>query len=693
MGGRAKKHRRTRAETARPRTASWNWRLTAFLGAVFAIKLVVLAQLQHHPLLQPEGDLDPAAYVQLARRVLAGDLALGPGLYYLSPLYIYFLATTLWISDSFTWVRLVQIGLGTAAVGCIFAMTRDWFGRSAAWVAAGLAAFTGVFTFYEIPILQSSLDTFLTAAALYFLTRGLSAVHEPSLHLTSPPQDIPRRESSQAAAAGKSRMAAVLHRAASVFRRKELLAGLFFGLQILNRPNVIVAIAGVTLSLLVIRRARIAAVLVAGVLAAIAPVVLRNAVVSRQFALVSSQGGLNFYIGNNAAATGQYAAVPGVRANIDGQSADTRRVAEQAAGRPLTDAEVSAHFAGLATTWMRGHPGAAARLFLRKLALVFNARHQWLDFSYPYYARDTGSLLVALFVGPWLLVPLGLVGIALGPPSPLRARKDFDPPSPRSGFRATEETAEIRDRAYLVWASFVPWYAVGVAFFFVAERYRLPVFVPLCVAAGGAVERIAQLFGSATPSRLADSATTSGLTLRRGGPALIFPGLVFIAGCVLTGWPFRLEDGRFEERLRLSKALMNRGDYGTAVMELEKAHAIDPAHTVTEFSLGMALTANGRTEEGISHLRRAVDAGVAIDGARYALASAMLGTGDRAGAAALLRTFTPAATDSADSCYQVGLLALDAGAPDVAERYLTRALSLRPGWPEARDALLQARQR
>src|SRR4029453_6150804 len=108
-----------------------------------------------------------------------------------------------------------------------------------------------------------------------------------------------------------------------------------------------------------------------------------------------------------------------------------------------------------------------------------------------------------------------------------------------------------------------------------------------------------------------------------------------------------------------------------AVMELEKAHAIDPAHAVTEFSLGMALTANGRTGEGISHLRRAVDAGVAIDGARYALASAMLSSGDPAGAAALLRTFTPAATDSADSCFQVGLLALDAGAPDVAVRFLS----------------------
>jgi Tfp pilus assembly protein PilF len=88
-----------------------------------------------------------------------------------------------------------------------------------------------------------------------------------------------------------------------------------------------------------------------------------------------------------------------------------------------------------------------------------------------------------------------------------------------------------------------------------------------------------------------------------------------------------------------------------------------------------------------------VDAGVPVNGARYALASAMLSSGDTSGAAALLRTYFPAPDDGAESCYQVGLLAMNAGAPDVAERYLTRALALRPGWAEALQALAQVRAR
>jgi hypothetical protein len=96
-----KKQRQGRVAAAAPRSG-WNWRLPAFLAAVFLLKLVVLLQLQHHPLLEPEGALDTAAYVSLARRVLGGDLWLGPGLYYVSPLYIYVLAALLGLSDSFT---------------------------------------------------------------------------------------------------------------------------------------------------------------------------------------------------------------------------------------------------------------------------------------------------------------------------------------------------------------------------------------------------------------------------------------------------------------------------------------------------------------------------------------------------------------------------------------------------------------
>ena len=114
---------------------------SVLLIGVFALKLLVVLQLKDHPLLQPDAGLDTTAYANLASRVLAGDLGLGPGLYFVSPLYIYFLAGCLAVFKSYTAVRLVQITLGTSSVGLIFVTTRLWFGERAAWVAAALATF------------------------------------------------------------------------------------------------------------------------------------------------------------------------------------------------------------------------------------------------------------------------------------------------------------------------------------------------------------------------------------------------------------------------------------------------------------------------------------------------------------------------------------------------------------------------
>ncbi len=221
--------------------------LVLFLVGVFVLKLLVVLQLRDHPLLQPGVGLDTSAYAQLAWRVLSGDLALGPGLYFVSPLYIYVLAAVLAVTDSFTAVRIVQILLGTVSVGLILLTAREWFGERAAWIAAGVAALTGLFTFYESLILQASLDGFLTSAALLCVTRGLMS----------------KRDAWWAT------------------------AGLVFAAAILNRPNMAFGLAAIAAALLVTRRYRMSAVLVAGLIVGTAPVAIRNVVVSKQWSLAS----------------------------------------------------------------------------------------------------------------------------------------------------------------------------------------------------------------------------------------------------------------------------------------------------------------------------------------------------------------------------------------------------------------------
>jgi Flp pilus assembly protein TadD len=616
--------------------------LAIVCALALAVRLVLLSQLHGHPLLQPTGVLDDAEYFRLAQRAAGGDWALGPGAYYVSPLYIYFLALVFRVAGvAVLPAQVVQAVLGTAAAGLAALCARRLFGARAGVVAGLLVAATGVFAFDEILILQSALDPFLAALALERLS---AALERPSA----------------------ARFAA---------------AGAAFALLGLNRPNALAALAVVAAAALLADRSRRGALqvaaLCAGAALVLAPVAIRNRAVTGEWILVSSHGGLNFLIGNHPEATGAYTAPPGVTPTIAGQSADTRRVAEAAAGRALTDAEVSDHFYREGWRWIRAQPGAAAALFLRKLALAFNAVELPLNYSYAYWSRDEPTILRGLAVGAWLLVPLGLAGLAVPP----RAAR----------------------RTLAVWGSFVPAYAVAVALFFVAWRYRLPLLVALAILAGAAVDWAARALATRDAAGWRPLAALGAL------------------GALLAFWPLHADDGLADERTerlvhliaegrgdearallartapvhrdpglvhyRAGRAWLDVGRAADAATELEASLRAAPDQGEVHLALAQALLQLGRAGEALPHLERARAAGVFPDVAGLELARALLALGRRdearaAVAATPLLEDTDAATETA-----LGVLAVTLGDPDSAERFLTRALRQDPASGDAHEHL------
>ena len=600
------------------------------------LKLIVVWQLADHPLVAPEIGLDTTAYAELAKRVVAGDWGLGPGLYYVSPLYIYVLAAGLALTDSFTAVRVLQVLAGALAVGGIWTITRRWSTPRAAWFAALLAAGTGIITFYEVLILQASIDVAITTAAMLALTWALQGLGA----------------------------------------RWFLITGIVLGLASLNRPNMAIAAAGMAAVLLIRWKLRPAILLMAGVLIGMAPVAIRNVVVANQWSLVSSHGGLNFYMGNSETATGFYSEVPGITPDIKGQARDARRVAELVLGRPLSDAETSDYFMDLALTWIREHPHQAARLFLKKLAYVFHAQHVALPYSFPFFAYDLHTALRFYAVGPWLLIPLGLVGLAVM-------------------FRQSEDRSNA-----MVWLAFVPIYAVSVAAFFVAERYRLPLMVPLCVGSGVALDAFATKVSA------------------RQWQSLLMPMLVFGALLGLANWTMPSRDDRWNEGLRMTQRLAILGRDAEAevwvnrlsvnpphpgevqhklglqyllankidlsLKYLNDAQRLDPGQADVEYALGQALLRAGRPADALPHLRRGFDAGTKAKVAGYDLAVALQTTGDPRGAAMVIERITPAPGDEAEVWLQIGRLAAAVKAPELAERFFRRGAALAPNVSGAR---------
>ena len=631
-----------------PRDLVW------LLGAALAVNATVLVQLGGHPLLQPHGELDTTYYVELARRVAAGGPLAVRDAFFVSPLYVYFLAAVFAVHQSLAAVRVVQIGLGTAAVGFVYLTARLWFDPRVARVAAALALVTGLFAFNEILVLQSALDPFLAACALYLVSRTQ----------------------------------------ADDARWPLVAAGALLGLFALNRPNALVYGAAVPALVAFAswpRGGRVALGRGALVLLPLAVVIganaARNYAASGEAVLISSHGGLNFYIGNSETADGVYDRVEGVTPSIRGQVRDATRLAEAAEGRPLSASEVSAYFFGRAWAWMTAHPGAAARLFVRKLALVLNRTDVPLNYSYAFYRLDEPTLLRALVVGPWLLMPLGLVGLILG-----ARRTDFH----RSPVK------------YWVWASFVPVYGLSVAAFFVSDRYRMPMLVPLSVSAAALV---VWAFDRLRARRFA---------------AVVAPAAAVLLVSVIAGWPSGLDDGlggertrkalwlveegRYDDALRyvaeiaphhshpgvlhfrVGEALTAAGRYDAAIAELMGARRIDGARPAIELTLGQALLMDGRSGEAVSHLAAALDGGFRPEASGPWLVRALAAAGGTKEAARALAALPDAVVEAAqvDTQVELGTLALRLEAPGAAERWLRAAVAHAPDRAEAYEQLAVA---
>lgn len=558
-----------------PAVAAPRSRLRSFLPwwlvVTFALKAGVLAQLHALPLLQPVGTTDGAFYLALARRVASGDLALGPGPFHVAPLYAYVLGLLLALGGGGLLLpAVVQIGLGTAAVGLVHATARRLAGARAALVAALAATLCGVLTFDELRIQHGALDPFLTALALWAWVRAL------------------RPDAPDTAAATRSWW----------------LAGLALGLLALNRPNALALALGLPVLLMALRGPRLvwrqAALVLLGVALAVAPATIHNLVQAGEPVWIAAHGGLNLYIGNNPEADGTYHHVPGIEPSIAGQVVDARRLAEAALGRRLSSLEVSNWFGARAVAWWRAEPCDALLLLVRKLAYVGNQVELPLDAAYSFYSRDLPGLLGFLSLGAGGLVPLGLAGCVW---QAWRWRGQPD-----------------RLRTDLAWMACLPLYALSVAVFFVTSRYRLPLLLPLCVGTGLAGERVLALatrsdarrellVGVLLTAALAWGANHDfGLDDGRSEERIRYVEMLVDSGQLDAAHAMVLRFERDQARpaelwARAGQALHERGQAAEATTWLARASTLAPQDLGLHLALVRAWLSSGHEAEARAHLR------------------------------------------------------------------------------------------
>ncbi len=557
------------------------WALVMVVACV--VRLAYLATARgtafDHPL------VDADYYDMLGVRLAHGE-GFPDKVFWQPPLYPLFLGGLYRLfGHSLAVPRLVQaaLGAGTAALSCEVArrITRkEWAGR----VAGLLVALHGPLVFYDGELLPTSLSTFLAVVALWLSVRdqptwrtalgsgvavGLGAIASAPILLLLPAV-------AWASAAGRS-----------------------------LRPLLCIAAAAVV----------------------IAPVTIENRVLSGEWVLISANGGVNLWIGNNPNVDRTMAIRPG--AGWDELIDEPGRLGiVTAGGQDSYFAKKAAGFCAESPLVCLRNLGWKARLLLVSRELPRNE-----DL---YAVREQSPVLAALTLRagsvalPYaLLWPLAAAGIA---------------------------TALLRhERALRILLFAALALAAPCILFFVTGRYRAPLAPALAVlSALGVAELLAP----------------------RVKP-LWAPLALGLGALSLAVWPVRLMVDRINFRAEVEYAAGGRqarlGDKGGAVDSFRRALALRPDYLEAGYNLGLALEHLGRHREAAEAFGAVVARHPSSLEARLGLANALLEAGELATAEAAFQSVVREAPTAADALLGLSQIALSRGEYAAAEAFAARA--------------------
>lgn len=543
--------------------------LAAILAAGLLLRLAHWAAARDQPFFGFLA-LDSLDYDRWGRALAAGTFQSNEP-FFLAPLYPYGLAFVYrFVSPSLDAVYLVQIALALVGLFALHRAGRVLFGPREGLVAAALAATYPPLLVADSYLQKESLAATVTALLLWALAAARSD----------------RKAGVEAARTTGGGVRALL---------PWLAAGALLGALSLLRENAL--LLPPFLLPLAWRQAdatgalRRVAAFAAGLVLALAPVAAHNARTGGGLLPTTYNGGLNFFIGNNAKADGTYRPVAPGKQTPELARREASRIAEAALGRPLTPGEVSRHWLGRGLAWARESPLAFARLQARKLALFFGGYEVPDAFDFYWLKTLSPALRLPLFDFAGLSL-LAAFGLWLG-------RKRLADVAPAALFA-------------LGWAA-------TTALFFVSARFRLPAVPALALLAAPALVAL----GEAIASRETRDA------LRLGAPV----AAAWLVSTVPAREP-RLDLVHFNVGLLLEA----RGDAPGAARAYVHALAADPNHYLACLNLGALAGRRRDFGEAIAWLSRAVEIQPGSEEAWSSLGGAYLGAGDLANARRSLET-------------------------------------------------------
>lgn len=509
-------------------------KLAAALTALFAfVRYTTFGQLEKTVLLKVPV-LDSETYYLWGFSLATGH-GHPDGPFWLGPGYPLFIS---WIFRLFgdhtpAVVVLAQMFLSCATFLIILLLTRKLFGATAALVAGVIGLFYSPWLYFDGMLLSASWILFLNSGMLYLLLvpGGMWEGEPKRLWVWG-------------------------------------IAGALCALSAMARPSVLLFAALLLLYYVWQIRMRkvFAAPLVVFVLALLAvhlPISLRNATAGGSPVFVTASGGVNFYIGNRAGASGIYDELDFVGSfDAPTEAEGFRREASKRAGKILTLPQAANYWRDQALGNMTRNPLGWSRLAMKKL--WWTIRNEEIANNFSFRATQLVVPMVDKLPLRWgLLLPLAVAGVILN---------------------------WHQRRKFAVFGLYTLGYLLTSLVFFASSEYRFPlmaIFIPL---AGAALVGVVEAFRKKETVRV-----TIALAAYL---ALLLPANLPSAEASATVFP-RVDFANLGQTALRGKL------YSEAIASFSRALSIDPSNDDARLGLADALWATSNFDQAREEYERA----------------------------------------------------------------------------------------
>ena len=380
--------------------------------------------------------VDSLFHDRWAMAIASGNI-LGEDVFFRAPFYIYILGFIYSIvGHSLLAARIFGHLVGLVSVLLTFSIASRLFTRRAGIIAGLILAVYPIAIYFESELLVDNLFTMLTLLSIWLLF--ISGDRK---------QD-----------------------------RLYFLTGIVIGLAAITRPLILALVPlymiWILLSIKPIQTSlKRNVILLLAMFLVILPVTVRNYLIADDPVLISSSGGINFYIGNNSGADGLSASMPPPYGR-NWEIKDIRFIAENETGRELKASEISNFWYKKGFDWIAENPGKFGGLYIKKLYHCINGFEVSNNRDLSFFMSE----LAAFKINP--------VNFSI-----IFALAVF------SLFLMIQCNALNKEKIYVL--AFVICYFALISVFFINARFRLPVIPFIIVLGSYGIDYFLSAFNSA----------------------------------------------------------------------------------------------------------------------------------------------------------------------------------------------------